>query len=96
MRTLRGRTLTLFGSALRDDFDPGSSDLDFCVDFQTTTHNHAERYLGLLDGLEDLFERRVDLVDVGAVRDPYLRREIEEQRWVWLEAAVVAGPRMPE
>lgn len=72
--------LALFGSALRDDFDPGHSDLDFSVEFQPMTpHEHAESYFGLLDNLEDLFARRVDLVEIGAVRNPYLRREIETE-----------------
>ena len=37
-------------------------------------------YFGLLEELEDLFGRRVDLVEIGAVRNPYLRREIDEQK----------------
>lgn len=72
------RRLTLFGSALREDFDPDHSDLDFCVDFQTMTpQEHAASYFGLLEDLEALFDCRVDLLETGAVRNPYLRREIE-------------------
>lgn len=74
----RVERLALFGSALRDDFDSGHSDLDFCVKFQSMTpQEHAEAYFGLLEDLESLFARRVDLVEIGAVRNPYLRREIE-------------------
>ena len=40
-------------------------------------HEHAESYFRLLGNLEDLFARRVDLVEIGAVRNPYLRREID-------------------
>lgn len=70
--------LALFGSALREDFDPNQSDLDFCVEFQAMTpQEHAESYFGLLEDLENLFALRVDLVEIGAVRNPYLRREIE-------------------
>jgi len=73
--------LALFGSALRDDFDPNHSDLDFCVEFQPMTPlEHAESYFGLLEDLEILFALRVDLIEIGAVRNPYLRREIEERR----------------
>lgn len=73
--------LALFGSALRNDFDSGHSDLDFSVEFQLMPpHEHAESYFGLLEDLEDLFARRVDLVEVRAVRNPYLRREIEERQ----------------
>ena len=71
--------LALFGSALRDDFDSGRSDLDFSVEFKPMTpQEHAESYFGLLEELEDLFVRRVDLVEIGAVRNPYLKREIED------------------
>ncbi len=73
--------LVLFGSALRADFDPGTSDLDFAVEFAPMNPNeHAGAYFGLLEDLEGLFGRRVDLVEIGAVRNPYLRREIEEQQ----------------
>lgn len=74
----RVRRLSLFGSALREDFDPASSDLDFVVEFQPMTpQEHAESYFGLIEDLEELFGKRVDLVEAGAVRNPYLRREIE-------------------
>lgn len=45
--------LTLFGSALRDDFDPDGSDLGFSVECQSMTpHEHAESYFGLLEDLK--------------------------------------------
>ncbi len=70
--------LALFGSALRDDFDPDKSDLDFAVEFShMSPSEHAGAYFGLLEDLESLFARRVDLVEISAVRNPYLRREIE-------------------
>lgn len=73
--------LTLFGSALRGDFDPEKSDLDFSVTFSPMSpESHAAAYFGLLDDLEGLFGRRVDLVEIGAVRNPYLRRSIEEEQ----------------
>lgn len=73
--------LALFGSALREDFDSGSSDLDFVVEFEPMSPSeHAEAYFGLLEDLESLFERKVDLVEVGTVRNPYLRQEIEERQ----------------
>ena len=72
------KRMALFGSALREDFDSAHSDLDFAVEFQSMApHEHAESYFGLLEELENLFTRRVDLVELGVVRNPYLRREIE-------------------
>ncbi len=74
----RVERLALFGSALREDFDAGNSDLDLTVEFQPMTpQEHAAAYFGLLEDLESLFGRRVDLVEIEAVRNPYLRREIE-------------------
>ena len=70
-RTRGIRRLSLFGSVLRDDFDPGRSDLDFLVEFEDLGWKGASsRYFGLLHGLEDLLGRRIDLVERKAVRNP--------------------------
>jgi len=70
--------LALFGSALRDDFDPQRSDLDFVVEFEPLpSGTYANTYFGLIEALERLFERRVDLVEPESVRNPYFRQEIE-------------------
>jgi predicted nucleotidyltransferase len=84
----RVERLALFGSALRDDFDPEGSDLDFSVEFSPLSpKEHAAAYFGLLEDLEALFGRRVDLVEIRAVRNPYLRRSIvEEQKTVYAAA----------
>jgi hypothetical protein len=75
------RQLELFGSAARGDFDPAESDLDFLVLFQRGGKlDAADRYLGLLNALEDLFGRKVDLVDVSAARNPYFIAEALKHR----------------
>ncbi|WP_207956195.1 nucleotidyltransferase family protein [Rubrobacter marinus] len=80
--------LALFGSALRSDFDPEKSDLDFSVELRPMSpEKHAAAYFGLLEDLEKLFERRVDLVEIGAVRNPYLRRSIEGEQEIVYAAA---------
>jgi predicted nucleotidyltransferase len=38
----------------------------------------ADAYFGLREGLRELFQREVDLVTVGAVTNPYLKRSIEQ------------------
>jgi len=71
-------SLSLFGSATRDDFDPARSDLDFLVDFDVLTPGeHADAYFGLIEDLVSLFGRPVDLVESSALRNPYRRQEIE-------------------
>ena len=74
------RRLELFGSAARADFD-GASDFDFLVEFDPASVLPAlERYFGLKEDLEALLGRTVDLVMPAAVRNPYVRAEIERDR----------------
>ena len=80
-RQYRVRRLALFGSALRSDFDPARSDLDFVVEFEPLPEGtYADTYFGLIEALERLFQRHVDLVEAGSVRNPYFLREIESQQ----------------
>ena len=73
--------LEAFGSAARGAFVPGQSDLDFLVVFQPCTpEEHADRYLSLLADLQDLFECEIDLVETGALRNPYFIEAIESSR----------------
>lgn len=73
--------LALFGSGLRDAFDPEKSDLDFSVELLCMSpQEHVAAYFGLLEDLEKSFGRRMDLVEIGAVRNPYPRRSIEEEQ----------------
>lgn len=75
------RRLEVFGSAVREDFDASTSDLDFLVEFDAEhTPPALESYFGLKEDLEALFGRRVDLVMPSAVRNPYVRAEIERDR----------------
>jgi hypothetical protein len=81
------RRLSLFGSAVRDDFAPEHSDLDFVVEFAPLEPgDRAEAYFGLLFGLEEVFSRPVDLVEERAVRNPYVRRTIQQQETVYAAA----------
>jgi predicted nucleotidyltransferase len=82
------KRLAVFGSALRDDFDPERSDVDLLVEFRPMApEEHADAYFGLLADLEALFGRRVDLVESAALRNPYRRREIEATQVVLHVAA---------
>ncbi len=73
--------LELFGSASRSDFDPEDSDLDFLVEFSNThALGASDRYFGLKEDLERLFQRPVDLVEVQAIKNPYFRQAIEQDK----------------
>ena len=80
-RKYRVRRLDVFGSAARGDFNEHSSDVDLLVEFDDMPHaDRADAYLDFLMAVEALLRRRVDLLELGAVRNPYLRRGIEESR----------------
>lgn len=87
-RRFHVRRLELFGSAVRGDFDASRSDLDFLVEFDQTKPDALSfsTYLGLKDALEALFGRPVDLVEPGAVRNPYLKDNIQRSRESVFEA----------
>ena len=75
------KRLALFGSAASGAFDFGTSDLDFVVDFEPTDDmNLADQYFGLLEGLQMLFQRRIDLVTERSIRNPYFKRAVDQTR----------------
>ena len=79
--------LDVFGSALRDDYRPGESDVDLLVDFGPMDgYAKALAYFDLLEELRALLGVDVDLVMAGAVKNPYIARDIERSRQVLFAA----------
>jgi predicted nucleotidyltransferase len=77
----RVRRLDVFGSAAGDEFNDRSSDIDLLVEFEEMPFpDRGDAHLGLLTESEALLGRRVDLVEVGGVRNPYPRQGIETSR----------------
>ncbi len=78
----RVKSLELFGSALTEkSFDTEKSDLDFLVEFlPLQPGQHADAYFGLLEKLQDLFSRSIDLLEIKAIRNPYLLESINRNR----------------
>jgi uncharacterized protein len=73
--------LELFGSAAAGQDRPGESDLDFLVEFGPLPPGaYADAYFDLLESLERLFSRKVDLVVASAIRNPYFLQAIERTK----------------
>lgn len=73
--------LAAFGSALRDDFKPGESDVDLLVEFvPMAPYARVDAYFGLRDELQVLLGQEIDLVMAGAVKNPYVARDIERTK----------------
>lgn len=75
--------LHVFGSALNADFRSDESDLDLLVEFvPMEPYERVDAYFGMLEELRSLLSMKVDLVMVGAVKNPYIAREIERTKEV--------------
>lgn len=75
--------LALFGSVLRDDFDP-SSDLDMVVEFEADTRVGFFKLIDLQDALSDLLERPVDLHTPESL-SKYFRQQVVDSAQVIYE-----------
>jgi predicted nucleotidyltransferase len=77
----------LFGSSLRDDFDPTRSVLDLLVEFkQIESGSLVQAFFGLERQFASITGKPVDLVQADAVRKPYVRRDIEASNQLIYEA----------
>lgn len=77
----RVRRLDLFGSAASRHGWTDASDLDFVVEFEPLPPGvYADTYFGLLEALQQLFNRPVDLVVESAIRNPYFLDTVEATR----------------
>lgn len=73
--------LEVFGSAANGDFDPQRSDLDFLVEFNPAGATSLfQRYFGLQEALESLFQRKVDMVSADAMKNPYFIAAVNRSR----------------
>ena len=75
--------LDAFGSAIRDDFEPGRSDIDLLVDFGALSpYDKPDAYFGLLEELRTILGADVDLVMVGALKNRYVREDVDRSKRV--------------
>ena len=80
----RVRTLSVFGSILTDRFNE-ESDVDLLVNFDSydpddTEFDYVTNYFDLKNSLEDLFKRKVDLIEDGNQLNPYFRYCVNKKK----------------
>jgi predicted nucleotidyltransferase len=68
-------TIGLFGSIVRSDFSPSTSDIDIIVDFSQPV---GIEFIDLANYLESKFHRKIDLVSRGGIKPQYYS-EIEKE-----------------
>lgn len=74
--------LFVFGSILTDKFNE-NSDVDLLVDFdrsQIDLLDYADNFFGFQFALEKLFNRKVDITENSAVKNPFFRQELDETK----------------
>jgi predicted nucleotidyltransferase len=69
--------LALFGSVLRDDFQPESSDIDVLVSFAQDAHWTLFDLVDMEEDIQAIFQRKVDLVSRRGIErsQNHLRRQ---------------------
>lgn len=86
-REVRVKRLRLFGSALKETFNPADSDIDFLVEFYNDqAAGISDRFLRLAEGLESLFQRPVDLLTIRSLKNPVLKQIVESDGQTVYEA----------
>lgn len=78
--------LSLFGSVLRDDFDPRRSDVDILVEFLPGAHRSLFKLTGMQEELQHMIGHRVDLTTPGTL-SKYFRDEVLASAEVLYDAA---------
>jgi Predicted nucleotidyltransferases len=74
------KSLYVFGSVLTSRFN-NDSDIDMIVDIDSTNPlEYADYYFNLKFAIQDLLKRPIDLLEHKAVRNNYLRQEIDNSK----------------
>ena len=74
------RTLFAFGSVTTNKYS-SDSDIDLIVDIDSNDpFDYSENYFNLKFNLEDLLKRQIDLLEDKAIKNPFLRQEIDKTK----------------
>lgn len=74
------KQLYVFGSVLTDSFNK-DSDIDLIVDFEPIDiATYADNYYDFKFSLEDILQKRVDLLEAKAIKNPYFQQVLDKQR----------------
>lgn len=77
----RVKSISLFGSAVSDTMHD-ESDVDFLVEFSNRIDvlDYADNYFSLLEKLERILNRKVDLVSIKSLKNTILKNQIYQTK----------------
>lgn len=74
------KSLYAFGSVLSGRFG-NNSDIDLIVDFEPVDIDlYADNYYDLKFSLQDILQRKIDLLEAKAIKNPFFLKTINKQR----------------
>lgn len=74
------RSLFAFGSVVRDELTAGS-DIDLLVDIESTDpYEYTDNYFSLLEQLQQLLKRPIDLLESRGLKNRFLKAEIDRTK----------------
>jgi len=80
----------VFGSVLTKDFNE-NSDVDFLVKFgEIDLYDYFKNLLNLKENLEKILHRKVDILEMRALKNPYLKKSIDNSK------LLIYGSETPE
>jgi hypothetical protein len=72
--------LSVFGSILTNEFN-NQSDVDFVVDFKDVERKfYADNYYNFKQSLENLLNRKIDLLEKIALKNPYFIQALNDTK----------------
>ena len=80
------KRLSIFGSVLRDHFDPQASDVDVLVEFAPGVHKGLFKLVAMQNALSKMLGRNVDVTTPGSL-SKYCREEVLTRAVVLYDAA---------
>ncbi|MCF8253758.1 MAG: nucleotidyltransferase domain-containing protein [Bacteroidia bacterium] len=80
------KSLFAFGSVTNDKFR-ADSDIDLIVDLaESDPLEYTNNYFDLKEQLEKILNRHIDLLEQKAIRNPFLKKEIDQTKVLIYEA----------
>lgn len=75
------KNIYAFGSAVTENFNEDSSDIDLLIEIDTEDPiERGENLMDIWDKLEDFFQRKVDLLTHSSIKNPILKKNIDSTK----------------
>ncbi len=79
--TYKVKNMYAFGSSVTDHFDEKTSDIDLLIEIEYQNPiERGENLMMIWDKLEQFFQRKVDLLTNNSIKNPILRKSIEDSK----------------